>query len=99
MAGDETACDYMVTYNEFDVKLLEEIYMRLRPYDKSHPHLGLYYEDDVVRDPTTGEVVGEVVEGKFAYTAGSAFPVYRGSEGHYFRSTRKVKGVKTTNSQ
>lgn len=98
MEGIETACDYMVEYNEYDVKLLEEVYMRLRPYDKSHPNLGLYYEGDAIRDPVTGST--DVVElDTLSYTASSAFKSYRSSEGHVFRSSKKVKGVKNVNSQ
>ncbi|KAI0243048.1 hypothetical protein L0F63_007359 [Massospora cicadina] len=45
MKGVQGAWDYMVEYNKFDVKLLEQVYMKLRPYDKSAPNLGLYYDD------------------------------------------------------
>lgn len=101
MKGVQGAWDYMVEYNKFDVKLLEQVYMKLRPYDKSAPNLGLYYDDaeGVVRNPTSGEVVGEPLEGKYAYTAQSAFPVYQGEDGHVFKSTKRVKGVKYGNVQ
>ena len=41
MAGDAAAVDQMVTYCKQDVNLLEKIYLRLRPYMKSHPHVGV----------------------------------------------------------
>ena len=99
MHGVRGAWDYMVEYNKFDVKLLEEVYLRIRPYDKSHPNLALYYEGDEVRNPTSGEIVTGVVEGKLAYTSQSAFPVYQGEDGHMFRSSKRVKSVKQVNSQ
>lgn len=100
MHGVRGAWDYMVEYNKFDVKLLEEVYLKLRPYDKSHPNMGLYYApSDAVRNPTTGEVVAEPLAGKYAYTASSAFPVYKGEDGHVFRSSKRVKSIKTVNAQ
>lgn len=99
MHGVRGAWDYMVEYNKFDVKLLEEVYLRIRPYDKSHPNLALYYEGDEVRNPTSGEIVTGVVEGKLAYTSQSAFPVYQGEDGHMFRGSSRVKSVKQVNSQ
>lgn len=100
MHGLMGAWDYMVEYNKFDVKLLEEVYLRIRPYDKSHPNLGLYYEEDgQVRNPTTGAVVAGPVDGKLAYTASSAFPIYQGEDGHVFRSSKRTKSVKAVNSQ
>lgn len=97
MEGKKEAWEYMVEYNVFDVKLLEEIYLRLRPYDKSHPNLGLYYEDDELRDPATGST--DVKEIGYAYSSQSKFPAYRSAEGHVFRSSKRVKGVKSVNSQ
>lgn len=99
MEGSKEAWEYMVEYNVYDVKLLEEVYMKVRPYDKAAPNLGLYYTGDDVRNPTTGEIVLDVLPGKFAYTAQSAFPVYKGEDGHVFKSTKRVKGVKYGNVQ
>lgn len=97
MEGKKEAWEYMVEYNVYDVKLLEEIYLRLRPYDKSHPNLALYYEDDELRDPATGST--DIKEIGYAYSSQSKFPAYRSAEGHVFRSSKRVKGVKTVNSQ
>jgi hypothetical protein len=44
MAGDEEALRYMKEYNEMDVQLLEDVYLRLRPWMKSHPNMALYSE-------------------------------------------------------
>ena len=46
MEGDKTALRAMVTYCKQDVKLLEEVYLELRPWIKSHPNCGLYQKND-----------------------------------------------------
>ncbi len=40
MAGDEKAQAQMAKYCIQDVKLLEKLYLRVRPFIKNHPHLG-----------------------------------------------------------
>lgn len=52
LKGDKESLDYMVKYNEQDVLLLEDVYLALRPYIKSHPNLNLYIDLDVERCPT-----------------------------------------------
>lgn len=42
--GDRDALIQMEEYNRYDVELLENVYLRLRPYIKNHPNLGLYLE-------------------------------------------------------
>lgn len=41
MGGSKKALKEMVTYNKMDVKLNEEVYLRLLPYMKTHPHIGV----------------------------------------------------------
>lgn len=47
MAGDKVAWDKMVRYCKQDVRLLERIYLKLRPYMKSHPNLAVIEDRDV----------------------------------------------------
>lgn len=98
MHGKQEAWDYMLEYNVFDVKLLEEVYYRLRHYDKSAPNFALYYDDEAVRDPVTGSTDVEELA-KLSYTASSAFTSYRSKAGHVFRSSKAVKRIKNVNSQ
>ena len=42
LAGDEKAWDTMRRYNKQDVVVTEELYDVLRPWIKTHPHMGLY---------------------------------------------------------
>lgn len=40
LEGDKEALDYMLTYNKKDVAILEEVYLKLRPWIKNHPNMG-----------------------------------------------------------
>lgn len=50
--GESEALSYMEKYNREDVLLLEEVYMEIRGWIKSHPNLYLYSETDVAVCPT-----------------------------------------------
>jgi hypothetical protein len=43
--GDKKAWNQMVAYNKKDVELLERVYLRLRPWIKTHPNLTLLVPD------------------------------------------------------
>ena len=49
MDMDKAAWETMEDYNIQDVLILEELYTELRPWDKRHPNVALYYPDDVTR--------------------------------------------------
>lgn len=42
MKGDKKAFATMLRYNKQDVILLEELYLKIKPYAKSHPNMALY---------------------------------------------------------
>lgn len=46
--GDQESLDYMEQYNRADVGGLEELYLKIRPWIRSHPNMAIY-----------GEAVGE----------------------------------------
>ncbi len=46
MEGDVEALTYMLEYNKKDIILLEEVYLKLRPYIPNHPNIGVYYNDN-----------------------------------------------------
>lgn len=54
MAGVRAAINKMVTYCIGDVILLERIYLRYRPYFKSHPHYGVLAGKDKSSCPSCG---------------------------------------------
>ena len=45
MADDEVAWGKMERYNKQDVRLLERLYKKFRPWIKHHPNMGLYIDD------------------------------------------------------
>ena len=52
LQGDRDALERMLEYNEEDVRLLEEVYVELRPWIKSHPNVGIWEDGEVC--PTCG---------------------------------------------
>jgi hypothetical protein len=44
----------METYNKRDVDLLESVYLKMRPWIKSHPNIGLFVESDEPICPVCG---------------------------------------------
>lgn len=47
MEGDESAFDEMLEYNLGDIPTAEQLYLKIRPWMKSHPNLALYVKSDV----------------------------------------------------
>ena len=54
MKGDPAQLRRMDEYCRQDVRLLEDVYLKLRPYIQPHPNLGLYIESDVEVCPSCG---------------------------------------------
>ena len=46
VAGDQEALDLMSEYNERDITLLEEVYLKIGSWMPSHPNLGVYVDDN-----------------------------------------------------
>lgn len=74
--GDDEALQYMQEYNIDDVKLLEELYLKLRPWIKGHPNLGLYIDIDEPVCPNCGSRELQYI-GKYHYTSVNKFPLVR----------------------
>jgi len=98
LAGDPKAWAQMKRYNIQDVRLLEEIYDKVRPWVKSHPHHGLYTgQPDAC--PNCGAT--EQLERRgFALTGMGRFQRYRCRDcGSWSRSNRRELGVITTQTR
>lgn len=48
MAGDMGALDRMVEYNERDVTLLEDVYLRMRPHISNHPDVNVFTDQQML---------------------------------------------------
>jgi len=54
MAGNKEAWKEMKDYNIIDILVLEELYLRMRPYMKRHPNVGVFDEQPVPVCPNCG---------------------------------------------
>jgi len=72
--GEEMALIEMEVYNQQDVKLLEEVYLELRPWIRNHPSAALFIESEEMICPACG---GTHLEQKGFYsTQVSRFETY-----------------------
>jgi hypothetical protein len=76
MDGNEEALQYMEKYNQQDVKVLEEVYLILRPYIKAHPNYNLYIDSDKPVCPHCGHDHLEFV-GYYYFTQTGKYKNYR----------------------
>jgi len=74
VTGNKKALDDMVHYNKYDVIGLEELYLKLRPYIKNHPNLGVLMDEDTC--PNCASEHLEETDSSY-FTAANKFPVYR----------------------
>jgi DNA polymerase elongation subunit (family B) len=78
--GDEDALEEMRMYNVQDIFVLEEVYLKLRPYITGHPNLDLYIDSDESVCPSCGKSTLEPIKGKFFYTQAVRYQLYRCTE-------------------
>ena len=45
LEGNPKSFEKMIKYNQQDVRLLEKVYLKLRPWMNNHPNLGVFNED------------------------------------------------------
>lgn len=74
---DMDALALMEEYNKKDVMVLEEVYVKLRPWIKSHVNLNLYYDDMNSRCPNCGSENLQWEEGKFYVTPMNKYSAVR----------------------
>ena len=77
LEGDKEALKYMLMYNKQDVKLLEEVYIKLRPWIKGHPNCGNFIESKVPVCCNCCSEDLELLEGEYYYTSAYKYPLYR----------------------
>jgi hypothetical protein len=85
--GDEKALAQMSKYNQYDVTLLEEIYLIIRPWIKNHPNLGLYTDEHQEVCNMCGSI--NIIEDGSYYTPANRFGSRLcGSCGAYLRERK-----------
>lgn len=73
--GDQEAIDYIHRYGCQDVVALEDLYVELRPWIKSHPNYGLYVDTDKEVCPNCGE--SKLKWRGYYYTPAGRFRAFR----------------------
>jgi len=63
LKGDKAALKSMLQYNDRDVKVLEELYLMIRPWIKNHPNLGIFLESEVPVCRVCGSTGLDLLEG------------------------------------
>ena len=94
-AGEQEALDYMSEYCNEDVRLLEGVYLELRPYMKSHPNLGLLVESEKQVCCNCGSENLELVPEAYYLTSVNKYPVLRCMEENCGAFSRGRKAEKT----
>jgi DNA-directed RNA polymerase subunit RPC12/RpoP len=74
--GDQESLLYMEEYNKMDVLILEKVYLRLRPYIKSHINIGLL-EDKAGVCPHCGSEDLNPIDGEFMFNNTTVSELYR----------------------
>ncbi len=94
MKGDQKRLDEMAEYNRHDVMGLEEVYLKIRPYIKSHPNLGVLMDEDVC--PSCGSEHMEETNSVY-FTSAYQYPVFRcnNCKTPYIRGKSHVSDRKT----
>ena len=78
--GDEKALGYMLEYNKMDTKILEEVYLRLRPWIKGHPNCGNMIDSEIPVCSACGSEDLEELVGQYYYTTIAKYKLYRCKE-------------------
>jgi DNA polymerase elongation subunit (family B) len=90
--GNEEALLKMDTYCQNDVRILEDIYIKLRPYMHNHPNVGLYMEteDDVCPSCGSNNL-------KWGYVYSTISNQYQSAKcecGTYIRKPKSINSIK-----
>lgn len=97
-AGNKDALKRMSEYCSVDVLALEDNYLMVRPYIKSHPNLGLYMETDETVCPNCGSSKIKKIKSEFYYTAAGRYSYFEckdcGCHGRYRQNDMASKDAK-----
>ena len=71
LKGNQKAWQEMEDYNRQDVLTLEEVYLKLRPWIRNHPHVGVYNDVELPSCPRCGST--DLNKRGYVYTNASRF--------------------------
>jgi len=100
--GDKESLKYMEIYNKKDVEILEEVYIKLKPWILNHPNVSLYNDLQEKQCTSCGSSDVEEIEDKLYYTSVGAYRMYRCKCGAISRGRKtillKSKNINTLTS-
>lgn len=73
---DQEALDYMLKYNKKDVEILEQVYLRLRPWIKNHPNIATISNSSRPTCPICGSEHIVKYDNKYHHTVLSKYQQY-----------------------
>lgn len=76
LKGNKDALQYMLEYNKMDVKVLEEVYLKLRPWIKNHPNISNIISSRPCC-PFCGHEHLTLLPNKYYYTNVNKYSLYR----------------------
>lgn len=86
--GNEEALNKMDKYCKNDVKILEDVYLELRPYIRNHPNLALYMESEEEVCPNCGST--KLTKGYVMSTTNNQYECAKCECGAYVRFTKSI---------
>lgn len=98
MKGDPSSLKYMEIYNIKDVEILEEVYLKLRPWIKAHPNVALYNDLEESQCTCCGSSKIEELD-KLYYTSVGAYKMYRCKDCGGISRGRKTVIAKSKNKK
>lgn len=77
LEGDQKSLDYMLKYNKQDVVLLEQVYLKLRPWIKGHPNLNTMSKNPNLVCSNCGDANIQFIPRKYYYTQCRKYSLYK----------------------
>lgn len=88
MQGDKESLNYMLEYNKKDSYILEEVYLKLRPWIQNHPNIANLTDENCC--PHCGSFNYETIEDKYYNTQTGKYVIHRCKHcGTIFRDRKK----------
>jgi hypothetical protein len=96
MKGNTEHLNKLCEYNENDILVLEEVYLKLRPFAKNHPNLDLFIDSDKPHCPHCGSPDLNTLD-KYFFTQSNRYNVYRCNSCSAI--SRSKQGIKFNNKK
>lgn len=102
MEGIQQSLDYMLEYNKMDVKILEEVYLKLAPWIKGGPNMNVLLNSEIPVCANCGSEALELMHNQYYYTSVGKYTLHRCkdcgavSRGRFSVASKKVTKLVAT---